>query len=78
MLTLTREDTRDAGRTYTFAPGTVNLGRKEGNEVVLAEGHISSRHAVIHYGGGRYLFADRGSTNGSLVLRGEVRQLLGG
>jgi len=77
MLTLTREDTRDAGRAYSFAPGTVNLGRKEGNDVVLAEGHISSRHAVIHYGGGRYLFADRGSTNGSLVLRGEERILLG-
>ena len=77
MLTLTREDTRDAGRTYTFAPGTVNIGRKEGNDLVLAEGHISSRHAVINHSGGVFLFADRGSTNGSLVLRGEQRLVLG-
>ena len=77
MLTLTREDPRDPGRQYTFAPGTVNIGRKEGNDLVLPEGHISSRHAMIHHGGGRYIFSDRGSTNGSLVLRGEERILLG-
>ncbi len=77
MLTLTREDPRDAGRQYSFAPGTVNIGRREGNDLVLDEGHISSRHAVIRHSGGRYMFADRGSTNGSLVLRGTRRLLLG-
>ena len=77
MLTLTREDPRDPGRVHSFAPGTVNIGRKEGNDLVLPEGHISSHHAVIHHGAGRFIFADRGSTNGSLVLRGEQRILLG-
>jgi Nif-specific regulatory protein len=55
----------------------VSIGRVEGNDLVLAVAHISSRHATIQHRGGEYVIADLDSTNGSLVLRGEQRLLLG-
>lgn len=76
MLTLT-EETSAEPRIYRFDKGTVRLGRVEGNDLVLAVSHISSRHAQIRFQDGQYVFSDLDSTNGSLVLRDGKRILLG-
>jgi Nif-specific regulatory protein len=62
---------------FSVGERSVSIGRVEGNDLVLPVAHISSRHAVIRFRGGRYVVSDLGSTNGSLVLRGERRLLLG-
>jgi Nif-specific regulatory protein len=62
---------------YTFGERSVSIGRVEGNDLVLPVAHISSRHAVIRFRGGRYAVSDLGSTNGSLVVREGRRLLLG-
>ena len=77
MLILTAEGGGAAQPTYRFQSKNVSLGRKEGNDVVLTAGHISSRHAAIHFRARSHIFSDLGSTNGSVVLRGERRILLG-
>jgi transcriptional regulator with GAF, ATPase, and Fis domain len=76
MLTLT-EETSAEPRVYRFNKGTIRLGRVDGNDLVLAVSHISSRHAQIRFQDGQYVFSDLDSTNGSLVLREGKRILLG-
>jgi Nif-specific regulatory protein len=66
-----------AGLPLTVRARSVNLGRGEGNDLVLGAAHISSRHAVIRWGPDGYLFADLGSTNGSCVERGGERIIVG-
>lgn len=44
------------------------LGRDKGHcDLVLAHEHISKRHAIISYRGGRYFIRDLGSLNGTFV-----------
>jgi Nif-specific regulatory protein len=79
VLTLTQESPSSdpEERSRTFAGETISIGRIEGNDLILPMSHISSRHAVIRYRGGAYFLADLGSTNGSMVVRGEERLMLG-
>lgn len=66
-----------AGTPLTVRARSLQIGRTEGNDLVLGASHISSRHAVIRWGPEGYLFADLGSTNGSCVERGGARILIG-
>jgi Nif-specific regulatory protein len=65
------------GTPLTVRARSLQIGRAQGNDLVLGASHISSRHAVIRWGPEGYLFADLGSTNGSCVERGGVRILVG-
>jgi len=79
-LTLTFIEPPPAGveqTTVTFSGRSVTIGRKEANDLVLPVAHISSQHARIQRAGGAYVLSDLGSTNGSMVIRGEERILLG-
>jgi len=75
VITLTQEGA--ARQTYTFSGRSISIGRKEGNDIVLSASHISSRHAAIHHRDGQYVISDLGSTNGSVVVRGDRRMILG-
>ncbi len=77
MLVLTSEGGGASQPVYRLQSRNISLGRKEGNDVVLPMGHISSRHANIHLRAGAYVFSDLGSTNGSVVVRGDERLILG-
>lgn len=79
ILILTLEEPLEEGaeRAHAFSSNKISIGRKEQNDLILPVAHISSRHAEIRRVGGRYLFADLGSTNGSMVQRGEESLLLG-
>ncbi len=67
MLTLLVEDT-DAGPAR-LGGAVITLGRIAGNDLVLADARISSRHGRLVRHGGGYAFEDLGSRNGSLVER---------
>jgi len=77
VLVLTSESGGASQPIFRFQSRNISVGRKEGNDVVLPVGHISSRHANIKRRGGSYVLSDLGSTNGSAVERGEQRLILG-
>ena len=78
MLFLNIETPRSRrGTSLSFNHHYISIGRSPGNDLVLAESHISGRHAHIRFSDGRYLFSDLGSTNGSMVLRDEEALVLG-
>ena len=54
-----------------FERPRTTLGRVEGNDVVLPDGSVSSRHAALELRAGRWLLTDIGSTNGTFI--GDVR-----
>jgi DNA-binding NtrC family response regulator len=45
----------------------IHVGQSEGNELVLADAHVSRRHCVIEPMRGRVVVRDLGSTNGTYV-----------
>jgi len=49
------------------------IGRAEGNDLVLVDGHVSGEHARFMARGDRWVIVDLGSTNGTFVVRGGVR-----
>jgi len=59
-----------------WSKDVVRIGRGEGNDLVLADGHVSSEHARLVLRGERWSLVDMGSTNGSAVLRGDTRFVL--
>ena len=66
------------GREYSVSDAGVTFGREIGNEIVIASGEVSRRHAQILPAEGGYLLTDL-STNGVLVngTRVDGRQILG-
>jgi pSer/pThr/pTyr-binding forkhead associated (FHA) protein len=71
---------QDAGRTFRFTRGNVNIGRLVG-EVPLSDGEVSRRHSVIEVFGRDMIFLrDLGSTNGTYHngRRCSVARLRGG
>ncbi len=60
------------GQTLTVPAQGVVLGRQPGPAgIVVADGSVSRRHARIHLNGTGIAVVDLGSTNGTLVVRGE-------
>jgi pSer/pThr/pTyr-binding forkhead associated (FHA) protein len=45
---------------------TLNIGRSEGNDIMINETTVSFEHACIAYYSGEYLLSDLKSTNGTL------------
>jgi pSer/pThr/pTyr-binding forkhead associated (FHA) protein len=66
------------GREYAISDAGVTFGREIGNDIVVASGEVSRRHAQIAPGEGGYVLTDL-STNGVLVngARVDQKQLLG-
>ncbi len=50
-----------------LAPGEYAIGRKDGNDIVLADKSISGKHAVITVGKKKIVVTDPGSRNGILL-----------
>jgi len=46
---------------------TASIGRARGNDICVAERHVSRRHAVITYRNGIFMVSDLGSANGTFV-----------
>ena len=52
------------------------VGRVEGNDIVIPESTVSSRHGRFVVRDDVLLFEDLNSRNGSLVERGQLRQVI--
>ncbi|HET7011633.1 MAG TPA: FhaA domain-containing protein [Anaerolineales bacterium] len=57
----------DGKRHYPLDKPLVTLGRKLDNHLVLADPHVSRRHAEIRLQGGRFVLRDLNSTAGTRV-----------
>lgn len=56
-----------AGETVTLGGSTLRIGRKPGNDLVLADEKTSGVHAEVVCDAGRYVLRDLGSTNGTTM-----------
>ena len=65
----------DGVNTYPLRDGANAVGRRAGNDVVLADPAVSGRHANITLRDGEASIADTGSTNGTFL---EERRLIPG
>ncbi|MBK7582552.1 MAG: sigma 54-interacting transcriptional regulator [Myxococcales bacterium] len=65
------------GRTFEPEGDVVRIGRAAHNELVLEEAHVSAEHARLVVGAERVTVEDLRSTNGSAVVRGSQRIVLG-
>lgn len=54
----------------------LSLGRSQSNDVIFAADNVSGQHAQICSDGGRYIFRDLRSTNGSILIRKSRKFLL--
>ncbi len=61
------------GRVVSSNAEPLRFGRGPGNDLVLETAHVSSDHARVVWSGERWIFQDLRSTNGSALVRGDVR-----
>ena len=75
MYTLIIEDRhgRNAAE-ISFEQGSYNIGRMEGNDVVLPSSSVSRTHARIFVSNNKCYFDDLGSTGGSFINGAQVTQ----
>src|SRR6266542_1042982 len=76
MLRLSVRTGASAGRSFVAEGDSVRLGRAPTNDLVLDDSHVSAEHARIHLGPAPTL-EDLRSTNGTSLVRGGVRIVLG-
>ena len=72
-LTLLVEDGTD-DRARTLGGAVITLGRVPGNDVVVTDARVSSRHGRLVRRGEGYAYEDLGSRNGSLIERAGEQQ----
>src|SRR5512144_1039407 len=63
-----------AERRETFDRTEINVGRVQGNDLMLPKGNVSKRHARLLYRDGRFIVTDLNSTNGTYVNRRRITQ----
>jgi pilus assembly protein CpaF len=63
-----------AERREVFDTAELTVGRVQGNELMLAKGNVSKRHARLLYRDGRFIVTDLNSTNGTYVNRRKITQ----
>jgi signal transduction histidine kinase len=61
---------------FDWTKPVLTMGRAQNNDVVFAAENVSGQHAQILQDGGRYLFRDLRSTNGSILVRRNKKCLL--
>lgn len=63
-----------AERREVFDRTEINVGRVQGNELMLPKGNVSKRHARLLYRDGRFIITDLKSTNGTYVNGRKIAQ----
>ncbi|HEX4478370.1 MAG TPA: FHA domain-containing protein [Polyangiaceae bacterium] len=63
-----------AERREAFDHAEINIGRVQGNDLMLAKGNVSKRHARLVFRDNRFIVTDLNSTNGTYVNRRRISQ----
>jgi pilus assembly protein CpaF len=63
-----------AERRETFDKTEINVGRVQGNDLMLPKGNVSKHHARLLYRDGRFIVTDLKSTNGTYVNGRKITQ----
>ena len=63
-----------AERREVFDKTEINVGRVQGNELMLPKGNVSKRHARLLFRDGRFIITDLKSTNGTYVNGRKIAQ----
>ncbi|WP_437627540.1 ATPase, T2SS/T4P/T4SS family [Sorangium sp. So ce1151] len=63
-----------AERRETFDRTEINVGRVQGNDLMLPKGNVSKRHARLLFRDGRFIVTDLKSTNGTYVNGRKIAQ----
>ncbi|WP_394851219.1 ATPase, T2SS/T4P/T4SS family [Pendulispora rubella] len=61
-------------RKETFDKNEINVGRVQGNDLMLPKGNVSKHHARLLYRDGRFIVTDLKSTNGTYVNGRKIAQ----
>ena len=56
-----------SGEAFEISADGASIGRRDGNDIVIANPYVSSQHAIIAVVGDEYRLSDIGSTNGTLI-----------
>lgn len=64
---------RVSGSLIDLAEGQSLVGRENDADIVVADGSVSRRHAIIEHTGAGYVLTDLGSTNGTCVNEERVQ-----
>src|SRR3984957_10087698 len=67
MFTIIISEKGGAERREAFDKNEINVGRVQGNDLMLPKGNVSKHHARLLYRDGRFIVTDLKSTNGTYV-----------
>jgi pilus assembly protein CpaF len=67
MVRITVTEKGGPVRRLEFDKGEITVGRVQGNDIILAKGNVSKRHARLTLDNGQWLLEDLNSTNGTYV-----------
>lgn len=74
MFTIVISEKGGAERRETFEKNEINVGRVQGNDLLLPKGNVSKHHARLLYRDGRFIVTDLKSTNGTYVNGRKISQ----
>ena len=66
----------DGTQVFPLANGTVNIGRRSDNQLVIDDGRVSRVHAQLRIIKGRYIIFDLDSTGGTFVNEQRIQQCI--
>jgi pilus assembly protein CpaF len=74
MFTIIISEKWGAERRESFDKNEINVGRVQGNDLMLPKGNVSKHHARLLYRDGRFIVTDLKSTNGTYVNGRKIAQ----
>src|SRR2546423_5956250 len=74
MFTIIISEKGGAERRESFDKTEINVGRVQGNDLMLPKGNVSKHHARLLYRDGRFIVTDLKSTNGTYVNGRKITQ----
>src|SRR5579884_2107840 len=74
MFTIIISEKGGAERRETFERNEINVGRVQGNDLMLPKGNVSKHHARLLLRDGRFIVTDLRSTNGTYVNGRKISQ----
>src|SRR5689334_7186583 len=74
MFSIVISEKGGAERRETYDRTEINVGRVQGNDLMLPKGNVSKRHARLLFRDGRFIVTDLKSTNGTYVNGRKIAQ----